>query len=251
MTIDGLWEGSVSIMGMELGMTVTFATVDGELTATMDIPIQGAYDLALQNVAFDGEKVYFELDSPAGLATYDGVLEEGKITGTFTQSGMTGDFHLEPFVEKEPEELPYDTEEVSIELEGLTLAGTLSKPPTEGPHPAVILITGSGAQTRDEEVFGFKIFKVIADHLTRQGLAVLRCDDRGTGGSTGGDTNPTTFDLAGDVRGQMDYLKTRPEIDRGKIGLGGHSEGSIIAGMVAADFPDVAFIVLLGGPAYS
>ncbi len=250
-TIDGAWAGSVSIMGMELGMTVTFATVDGELTATMDIPIQGAYDLALQNVAFDGEKAYFELDSPAGLATYDGVLKDDKITGTFTQAGVTGEFHLQPAVEEEPEELPYDTEEVSIELEGFNLAGTLSTPPTEGPHPAVILITGSGAQTRDEEVFGFKIFKIIADHLTRHGLAVLRCDDRGTGGSTGGDTSPTTFDLAGDVRGQMDYLKARSEIDPGRIGLLGHSEGSIIAGMVAADFPDMAFIVLLGGPAHS
>lgn len=247
-TIDGAWTGSVSITGMELGMTVTFATVDGELTATMDIPIQGVYDLALQNVAFDGEKVYFELDSPAGLATYDGVLEDGRITGVFSQAGVEGEFHLE-YVE--PEELPYDTEEVSVELEGLTLAGTLSTPPTEGPHPAVILITGSGAQTRDEEVFGFKIFKIIADHLTRQGVAVLRCDDRGTGRSTGGATNPTTLDLAGDVRGQMDFLKTRPEIDSGRIGLLGHSEGSIIAGMVAADFTDVAFIVLLGGPAYS
>jgi pimeloyl-ACP methyl ester carboxylesterase len=248
-SIDGAWEGAITVQGVEIAFSVKFATVDGELTGTMDIPAQMAYGLPLVNVSLEGTKVYFELDSPVGLATHDGRLEDGRITGVFSQAGAEGEFHLERVV---PEEPPYDTEEVSVELsDEVTLAGTLSLPRTEGPHPAVVLITGSGPQNRDEEVFGFKIFKLIADHLTRSGIAVLRCDDRGVGGSTGGDTSPTTVDLADDVRGQMDYLKALPEIDPGRIGLLGHSEGSIIAGMVAAEYPDTAFIVLLGGPAYT
>jgi len=246
-SIDGLWEGAVTVQGAEIGFSVKFATLDGELTATMDIPSQMAYRLPLQNVSFDGSRVYFELDSPAGLATHEGTLAEGRITGAFKQGGAEGEFFLEYVV---PEELPYDTQDVSVETgPGVTLAGTLSLPRTEGPHPAVILITGSGPENRDEEVFGFKPFKLLADYLTPLGVAVLRCDDRGVGGSTGSGTEPTTADLAGDVTAQMDFLARRPEIDPGRIGLLCHSEGSIIAYMVAAQTDGPAFIILLGGPA--
>ncbi len=247
-SIDGAWEGAITVQGMEIGFTVKFATVEGELTAVMDIPSQMAYGLPLSNVSFDGTQVHFELDSPAGLAVHEGTLAEDRISGSFTQGGAEGEFHLERVV---PEELPYDTEEVHVEAAPeVTLAGTLSLPRTEGPHPAVILITGSGPENRDEEVFGFKPFKLLADYLTPLGVAVLRCDDRGVGGSTGADADVTTVDLADDVAAEMDFLAKRTDIDPGRIGLLGHSEGSIIAGMVAARTGRPAFVILMGGPAF-
>jgi hypothetical protein len=132
--------------------------------------------------------------------------------------------------------------------DALTLAGTLTLPSKTGKFPAVILITGSGAQNRDEELAGHKPFLVLSDYLTKNGIAVLRYDDRGYGGSTGNFTSATTEDFTGDVRSAIDYLKTRPEIDLKKIGLIGHSEGGIIAPMVAADSKDVSYVVMLAGP---
>jgi uncharacterized protein len=132
---------------------------------------------------------------------------------------------------------------------GVRLAGTLTKPRDPGPHPAALLITGSGPHDRDETVMGHRPFLVLADHLTRLGLAVLRVDDRGVGGSTGDRSAATTADYASDSRASLAYLGNRPEIDSGRIGLIGHSEGAIIAPMIAADSPDVAWIALLAGPA--
>ena len=114
--------------------------------------------------------------------------------------------------------------------------------------PAALLITGSGPQDRDESVFGHKPFLVLADYLTRMGIGVLRVDDRGVGGSTGQTRNVTSEDLAGDVEAGVALLKTRPEIDPAKIGLIGHSEGGIIAPMVAARSSEVAYIVLMASP---
>lgn len=145
---------------------------------------------------------------------------------------------------------PYYTEEVAFEnmQAQVTLAGTLTLPSEEGNFPAVILISGSGAQNRDEEILGHKPFLIIADHLTKQGIAVLRYDDRGVGKSTGDSDAATTADFALDVRAALEFLKTRKEINSDKIGLMGHSEGGLIAPMVASDSPDVSFIVLLAGP---
>ena len=114
----------------------------------------------------------------------------------------------------------------------------------------MVLISGSGAQNRDENIFGFKIFGTIADHLTRNGIAVLRYDDRGIGGSTGDMANATS-DFAKDVMAAVDLLKTRPDIDAKRIGLIGHSEGGLIAPMVATRADDVAFVTLLAGPGTS
>ena len=130
----------------------------------------------------------------------------------------------------------------------ITLAGTLTLPESGGPFPAVLLITGSGPQDRDETVAGHKPFWIIADYLTRQGIAVLRVDDRGTGKSTGFFKGATSGDFATDVLAGVAYLKSRKEINPRQIGLVGHSEGGLIAPMVAVQSDDVAFIVLLAGP---
>src|ERR1019366_5061034 len=144
---------------------------------------------------------------------------------------------------------PYREEDVAYENAGanVTLAATLTMPPGPGPFPAVLLITGSGAQDRDESVFGHRPFLVIADYLTRRGIAVLRADDRGFGKSTGNFSTATTADFATDTEAGVAYLRTRREIDPHRIGLVGHSEGAVIAPMVAARDPNIAFIVMMAG----
>jgi pimeloyl-ACP methyl ester carboxylesterase len=144
--------------------------------------------------------------------------------------------------------LPYAQEEVKIPSGSITLAGTLSLPHGSGPFPAIVLISGSGAQNRDESVYGFKPFAILADHLTRHGIAVLRCDDRGVGGSGGDFAAATSVDFAADLRAENRFLSARKDIDRRRIGALGHSEGGIIAPMVAAGSDSVAFLVLLGAP---
>jgi len=128
--------------------------------------------------------------------------------------------------------------------DNISLAGTLTLPNTGDVHPVAILITGSGPQNRDQAVFGHKSFWVLADHLTRQGITVLRYDDRGVNESTGSFSEATTADFATDVKSAIDYLKTRSDIDPTQIGLVGHSEGGIIAPMVAANSKDVGFMVM-------
>lgn len=144
---------------------------------------------------------------------------------------------------------PYDEEEVTYSniAADVTLAGTLTLPRSGKPSPAVLLIAGSGPNDRNETVFGHKPFFVIADHLTKQGIAVLRVDKRGVGQSTGNYTISTSEDFAADVLAGVEYLKTRKEVDAEQIGLIGHSEGGLIAPMVAVKSNDVAFIVLMAG----
>jgi len=144
----------------------------------------------------------------------------------------------------------YYTEEVTFKNDqaNVILAGTLSLPSKDGSYPAVILISGSGPQTRDSEFGGHKLFLVLADYLTRNGIAVLRYDDRGFGESTGNFATGTSLDFSYDVESAVKYLKTRKEIESNKIGLIGHSDGAMIAPMVAARSNDINFIVLLAGP---
>ncbi len=149
--------------------------------------------------------------------------------------------------EVEAEPLAYDAEEVTFHNADITLAGTLTLPRTGAPHPAVVMITGSGPQNRDEELFGFKLFQVIADHLTRNGVAVLRYDDRGVGGSTGSVSQATSEDFAADVIAAVDLLKNRNDIHPARIGLMGHSEGGIVAPIAASQSDDIAFMILMAG----
>ena len=145
---------------------------------------------------------------------------------------------------------PYYTEDITFENSqaGITLAGTLALPSTQRNFPVAILITGSGPQNRDEEISGHKPFLIIADHLTKQGIAVLRFDDRGVGQSTGEFKTATTADFASDVASAIKYVKSRKEINDNKIGLIGHSEGGMVAPLVASESEDVNFMVMLAGP---
>jgi uncharacterized protein len=256
---EQIWEGKLGIgAGADLRLVVRIQkTEDGRLLGKFESPDQGAAKMKLDSVTLD--KTTFGFALKAVNATYEGKLnrEESEAVGTFTQNGVKLPLTLKktdkvttvrrPQTPKPP--YPYKIEELTYRNEraGITLAGTLTIPEGRGPFPAVILISGSGAQDRDETIFRHKPFLVLADTLSRRGVAVLRVDDRGVGGSSGGTATSTSEDFAGDVVAGIAVLKSRPEINGGKIGLIGHSEGGLIAPIVAARSRDVAFIVLMAG----
>ena len=253
-TLTGRWAGAIDIAGTNLDMVVEFAASGGELEASIDI--QGATGVPLTNVTLDGNAVHFELQAGPGLAIFQGTIDGETITGSFTQAGIKGTFDLSreeadnsgASADPDTEQLPYAVEEVEFSNDTTKLAGTLTIPKGDGPHPAVVLVTGSGPQNRDEDIFGFKLFRVMADHLTRHGIAVLRYDDRGVGGSSGSVVTSTSEDFAHDVLAGIHFLQERPDIRGDRIGILGHSEGGIVAPIAATKSDDVAYIVLVAGP---
>ena len=255
--ITGSWNGLLKVQGMQLRVVFNISKTDTGLSATMDSPDQGAKGIPVTSVSFDNNTLKLGLASAK--IEYEGVLgQDNIIAGNFMQAGQTFPLNLtKEVVEKEkisrPQEpvkpYPYYEEDITFTNDkgGHSLAGTLTLPKKDGVYPAVILITGSGPQNRDEELLGHKPFLVLSDYLTRNGIAVLRFDDRGIGASTGDFKTATSADFATDVEAGVAYLLTRKEIDKKKIGLIGHSEGGIIAPMVAARTKDVSFIVLMAG----
>jgi hypothetical protein len=253
--IDGYWLGTLKIGAIELRLAFKFATKDGKLTATMDSIDQGAKDIPIESAEFADATLTLKM--PKMKAGYVGKLaaDGDAIKGEFEQ-GFKLPLDLQrtdkPFALNRPQTpkkpYPYLEEDVTFASKGkdVKLAGTLTRPKGDGPFPAVVLISGSGPQDRDESLLGHKPFLVLADHLTRMGIMVLRHDDRGVGKSTGKFTSATSRDFADDAAGAVAFLKARKDV--GKIGLMGHSEGGIIAPMVAAANADVGFIVLLAGP---
>jgi pimeloyl-ACP methyl ester carboxylesterase len=252
-SLNGDWNGSIRIMGQELGITAHIEGEPGDLSVKLDIPQQNALGIPMQNVSYQHPNVHFEIPGPA-VATFEGVVDGDSIHGDFLQSGLKGEFELNreaamavtDATTKATGMTEYKEEEVEFINGEFKFAGTLTLPKYGGPFPAVVMITGSGPQNRDEELMGFKPFRVIADHLTRQGIAVLRYDDRGVGGSTGSVHEATSTDFATDVVAAVRFLKDRPEIDGARIGAIGHSEGGIIA-PIAAQSGELAFVVLLAG----
>ncbi|GAA4680977.1 alpha/beta hydrolase [Pseudonocardia yuanmonensis] len=252
----GDWQGTVEVPGAPLPVGVHL-TEDGR-SGTIDIPSQGIAGKALSGVGVDGTAVSFAIPDVPGDPTFRGTLDGDAIRGDLTQSGRTFAFSLtrgtlpvpaRPQTPAPP--FPYRSEDVTFPSGGLTLAGTVTTPEGPGPFPAVVMITGSGAQDRDETLAGHKPFLVPADVLTRAGVAVLRTDDRGVGGS-GGSLDGTPYaDLADDARAGVAYLRTRPDVDPARIGLFGHSEGGYLAPLaVQRSAPgEIAFTVLMAGPA--
>jgi fermentation-respiration switch protein FrsA (DUF1100 family) len=254
--ITGQWNGVLSVQGTNLRLVFNINKTGDGYTSTMDSPDQGVKAIPVSNTRFDGSKLSLEVSALGAL--YEGEFKADSIEGTFRQSGMSFPLtlnktpaELKPVVRpQEPKPpYPYILEDVSFENKtaGVTLAGTLSMPSTGGNFMAVILITGSGPQNRDGEIMGHKPFLIIADYLTRCDIAVLRYDDRGVAKSMGNFSTATTADFADDAESAVAYLKTRKDINPGKIGLIGHSEGGVIAPIVAARSNDVAFIVMLAG----
>ena len=251
--IDTTWNGAIDIMGTKIGIGVKFTTTGKTVKAVMDIPEQSAAGLELEKVTFSNPKIHFELAASNGTAVFDGLYYGDSIGGTFLQSGINGRFSLvrgelvTVTTQVDTVEKTFNTEEVTFYNDGNTFAGTITYPKGEGKYPAVVLITGSGAQNRDEEIYGFKIFKIIAEHLANKDIAVLRYDDRGVGSSKGKSVNEsTTMDFAGDVVSAVELLKTKEYVNPMAIGLLGHSEGGIVAPIVAGK-TNVAYMILMAG----
>ena len=248
--IEGTWHGTLKLNAMKLSIVMHFS----DNACTLDSPDQGAKGIKGEVREITAEKV--DIAFPTLNATYTGVLKDGKIEGTFTQMGYKLPLVLEkgqpvrirPQTPQPP--FPYQTEEVSFvnTEDSASLAGTLTYPVgynSKRKVPVVIMVTGSGLQNRDEELFEHKPFLVIADFLARNGIASLRYDDRGAGLSTGDIENVTTEGFCRDAAAGIAFLRKTGHFS--KIGVLGHSEGGSIAFMLAAQ-KKCDFIVSMAGP---
>ncbi|MEI8278141.1 MAG: alpha/beta fold hydrolase [Bacteroidota bacterium] len=253
----GSWQGSLNV-GKELRLIFNIkADEKGVYSATMDSPDQGATGIPCSGVSIHGDSISVEMVKIRGV--FDGVMQDANnINGKWTQAGNSLPMKMKrmekPLTLNRPQtpQAPFNyiIEDVVYPNKDKTMeyGATITIPKGKGPFPALVMITGSGPQNRDEELFGHKPFAVIADYLTNHGYIVLRVDDRGMGKTTGKFRGSTSADFAKDVNTSVDYLKTRKEVDVKKIGLMGHSEGGMIAPMVASERKDIDFIILEAGP---
>lgn len=240
----GKWEGHISVKGMKIGIEFEF---DKGENGVMNVPGQGAYDLKIDRRTFMDQSMSLVVDSARSNMRFKGkFVNTDSLAGTFVQHGAIGRFMISRAKEKK-ESNNWVDREVRFSNDTVTLAGTLSLPDTVNTHAVVILVSGSGQQNRDENIFGFKVFKKMVPAFIEKGIAVLRYDDRATGESDHGNPNAcTTRDFAKDAMAAYDFLGNHANIDKSKIGMLGHSEGGIIAPMVAQQ-RDLAFVVMMAG----
>jgi len=257
--IDGAWLGTVEVGAAKLRIVFHVANTEDGLTATMDSLDQDVKGIPATEVKRDGDSLTIEMKQLGGI--FKGTINKDRtaIEGTWTQGGATRPFAMQRVKDaaelkvRRPQNpnppLPYGYQEASFENKqaGVKLAGTFTAPPSQGPFPAVVLIAGSGPHDRDESILGHRPFLIISDYLTRHGVVVLRYDKRGVEQSSGDYATATTSDFASDAEAAFKYLRTLPGVDPRRAGLIGHSEGAIIAPIVAARNPDVAFIVMMAG----
>jgi pimeloyl-ACP methyl ester carboxylesterase len=258
--LEGLWQGTLAAGPAKLRLVLRIVrSPDGRLSGTMDSVDQGAKGLPMSSITLENGAVRFAILSIGG--EYQGTLGKGgsEMSGEWKQGGASLPLSFQrtdkPPELKRPQEpsgtRPYQEQEVVYENRkaGVKLTGALTLPPGKGPFPVVLLLSGSGPQDRNETVAGHRPFLVLADYLTRGGIAVLRTDDRGVGNS-GGDLRAATLeDFASDALAGIEFLKQHKEIDSRRIGLIGHSEGGQTAALAASRSSDVAFVVLLATPA--
>ena len=259
-TVEGSWTGKLDVMGTQLNLVFNITKGDGgALACTMDSPDQSVKGIPAEVTATDGTKV--KITVQAINAAYEGELKDGLLNGSFSQNGMSFPLTLKPgTVERNrpqtpKEPYPYQTEEVTFTntADNATLCGTLTYPTgyetaKKSTVPVVIMVTGSGAQNRDEELFDHKPFLVLADYLARNGIASLRYDDRGTGKSTGDAASATTENFMKDALAAVGFARRTGKF--GSVGVLGHSEGGSIAFMLGAQ-GKADFIVSMAGPGVS
>lgn len=252
--LAGIWQATLKVQGIELRVVLHISPDGNAYKATLDSPDQGAKGIPVDRVALEAHTVKVEIKSIK--ASFEGTLSDDKqtIDGSWTQAGTLPltfkrlDKEPEYSRPQEPKKpYPYVEEAVTYKNGDITLAGTLTYLASEIPAPAVLLISGSGPQDRNESVMGHKPFLVLADYLTRRGIVVLRVDDRGVGGSSGNTMSSTTADMADDALAGVAFLKSRKQVNSRQIGLTGHSEGGLVAPLAASMSDDVAFIVMLAG----
>jgi len=256
----GKWEGKLEQQGVELKVIFNVIEQNGTYTTTLDSPDQGAEEFPSSSTKIINNSIEIKADSIDMI--FKGELDEsGMIKGIFKQGSNSLPLNLSKDNEEktevqsrpqDPKDFPYQQEEVKFKNQetGDYLAGTLTIPESGDFDKVVILISGSGPQDRNEEItaFNHRPFLVLSDYLTKKGIAVLRYDDRGVGESEGDFDSATSKDFATDVSAAVDFLAQRLDMEDKKIGLAGHSEGGMIAPMVAAEHDKVDFLVLMAGP---
>ncbi len=254
-SIVGKWNGIIKVMGNEMNLAFNIAKTDTGFKSTMDSPDQKAFGIPCSFTSFENKKIIIKIE--AGKIEYAGTLQNNTIDGIFTQGAFTAPLQLTTNVitstkkTKPQEPLPpfsYYSEDVFFtnQKDSVTLAGTLTLPAKGQKCPIVILVTGSGPQNRNEEIMGHKPFLLLADQFAKNGIGTLRYDDRGVAKSKGKFATATSFDFANDAEAAVSYLTKRVETD--VIGIAGHSEGGLIAPMVAERNKNVYFVIMLAGP---
>jgi hypothetical protein len=256
--IAGTWLGSLAVGGGPLRVVFNLSrNASGDYGGTVDVPEQGAIAGPLSKVQIDGRHVTIEI--AAFGATYAGDLasNDTSIAGNFSQQGQIMWLVIErqpgPLDYRRPQDpvvpYPYETEDVTFTNTdaGVTLAGTMTWPRGTGPFKTAVLIAGSGPNTRNEELLNHRPFLVLSDALTRAGIATLRYDKRGVGASGGDYDAATSLDFAADARAAVAYLRAQSHFTASTVGVVGHSEGGLLAPMVADASPGVSFLVLLAG----
>ncbi len=258
-SVAGKWLGTITFGSVKLRIGFEIAQAQaGGYTGSMRSIDQNGLPYPVSAVKLSGDSVRLEMDVIRSVYEGKFTADGSTIEGNWLQRGTTTPLVMSR-VDAFPEIIrpqtprrpyPYREEDAAYENPSakVHIAGTLTLPEGKGPFPAVLLIVGSGPLNRDEEVAFHKPFLVLADHLTRKGIAVLRADKRGVGKTTGDFEEATIHDLADDVRAGMEYLKTRREIDPKRIGLLGHSEGGVVGPILASQSSDIAFLVMLAGP---
>ena len=259
--LSGSWEGELQVIGQSLPLIFSFQHVENEWKGTMDSPKQGARGIGLSKVLFDGLMLHFEVGQ--GIIVYDGLFVGENIQGSFKQSGLSLPLDLKRLREEAVKELelkrpqtpkpPYQYESIETSftnLNGDQLKGTLTKPFGNGPFPSVALVSGSGPQNRNSEILGHEPFWVMADYLSQNGVVVFRYDERGVGESQGEFSSATSYDFYKDAQEAIRHLVKFDFVDPDRLGMIGHSEGGLIAWMMASEagISGLKFIVSLTGP---
>jgi dienelactone hydrolase len=258
--LQGSWSGVLQTPGGQLPLVAHFEQSEEGWTGALDSPAQGQLGIPMSSVTLDeGGTIRWAI---GGLqASWEGRLDEDRLVGTFAQGGASMPFEMDRAEEgsaattgparPQTPEGPFPYDEIDLRFPsldgGFELAGTLTVPHGDGPWPGVVLITGSGPQNRNEALAGHEPFRVLADHLSRSGIAVLRYDDRGVAESGGDFASATTLDLADDAEAALTALRARGEIDSEAVGFLGHSEGGLVAPIVGARNDQVNFAILLAG----
>jgi len=255
----GIWEGKLDVGRIAIRIVFHFdLQSDGKYTGSMDSPDQGVKGINCDDVSVRGDSIIVQIKKLRG--GFNGLMvNDSTLDGNWSQGGKVFPLKIKKVAEvsKSPnrpqtpkppfnynvEDIEYDNADKSIHF-----GATFTYPKGIGPFPTAILISGSGQQDRDETILGHKSFAVIADYLTNRGVAVLRVDDRQMGKSTGDVVNATSEDFANDVKVSLNYLKNRKEVDKKRMGLIGHSEGGLIASIVASRNNDIDFVIMLAGP---
>jgi len=254
---EGDWTGKIVVQGFPLTLDYHISKIENGFKATMDSPDQKSFGNKVKEVIVDGNEI--NLNFPEYKIFTKLNYKNDSLIGIYAQYGKNYPLSLSrktgeskginrPQEPKAP--FDYQIEEVKFRnnKDQITLAGTFTYPNGDGPFPTIILISGSGGQNRDEELFNHKPFWVIADYFAENGIATLRYDDRGIDNSEGNFAISTSEDFAEDAKAGIEFLKTHPKVNASKLGIVGHSEGGMIAPMVAAEDSSIGFIILLAGP---